>query len=58
MGVCKLFLGSWGEAELERWMRCRWEELARNDAFKAGFEDGAVQRGRTGGSEAAGERCY
>ena len=26
-------------------MGCRWEELARHEAFKAGLEDGAVQRG-------------
>ena len=59
--VSRLFLCSWGE--LDRWMRCRWEELARHDAFKAGLEDagakgGGGQQGGEGGSEAAEERCY
>ena len=39
--VGTLFLG----LELDRWMGCRWQELARHEAFKAGLEDGAVQRG-------------
>ena len=58
--MCKLLLCSWGE--LDRWMGCRWEELARHEAFKAGLEM-VVQRGeeedrRRGGSEAGEDRCY
>ena len=36
-------LCSWGE--LDRWMGCRWEELARHEAFKAGVEDGGAKGG-------------
>ena len=61
MQVVTLFLG-----ELDRWMGCRWEELARHEAFKAGLEDGGAkgggggeeERGVLGGSEAGEDRCY
>lgn len=41
--VVTLFLG-----ELDRWMGCRWEELARHEAFKAGLEDGGAKGGGGG----------